>query len=303
MSDSASEQCPLVSVIIPVYNDAERLRRCLEALENQTYPADRYEVIVVDNGSDEPVAPAVTAFPHVRLAREATPGAYAARNTGLALARGEVLAFTDADCIPYPDWIEKGTARLLSEPGCGLVGGRIEVFPLDPDHPTAVELYELVNAFRMKDWIHRHHYAPTANVFTTRAVIDHVGPFDASLLAASDVKWGHQVHGHGYRLSYAGDACVRHPARRTFQEIRRQQAYYVAGDLGLIRQHTPPGGLADLFFVLDELMFPVRTVLRIVRSGYSLPDVFKIVFVLAWVRGVRLWEKLRLLLGGVSHER
>ncbi len=299
-----SQAVPFVSVVIPVYNDTQRLRVCLEVLENQTYPADRYEVIVVDNGSDEPVAPAVAAFPHVRLAYEATPGPDPARNTGLALAQGEVLAFTDADCIPYPDWIEKGTARLLSEPGCGLVGGRIEVFPRDPERPTAVELYESVNhALRTESFLRDYRFAPTANLFTTRAVMDRVGLFDARVNPAGDADWGWRVHEHGYRQVYAEDACVRHPARHTFQEIRRQHIRLVGGELGLHRRHHPHRGIADIPFFLEDFAPPPRAIRRILRSGYSLPDVLKMMVVMAWVRGVRAAEKMRLALGGAPRTR
>src|ERR1044071_6513252 len=103
---------PFVSVIVPVWNDSARLDRCLRALEEQTYPGDLYEVVVVDNGSDEPLGPVIERHGRASLVRETKPGSYAARNTGLAHARGEVVAFTDADCLPAPDWIEQGVARL-----------------------------------------------------------------------------------------------------------------------------------------------------------------------------------------------
>ena len=86
-----------VSVIIPVFNDAERLKICLTALEKQTYPQDYYEVIVVDNGSDENLENVVKQFTQAKLAYYPELGSYAARNHGIALAKGEILAFTDAD--------------------------------------------------------------------------------------------------------------------------------------------------------------------------------------------------------------
>lgn len=94
---------PFVSVVIPVFNDAERLEMCLRALEDQTYPADRYEVILVDNGSDASMEGLAAGFAGTRVAYEDRPGSYAARNKGVSLARGEVVAFTDSDCVPYRD--------------------------------------------------------------------------------------------------------------------------------------------------------------------------------------------------------
>lgn len=97
-----------VSVIIPVLNDSERLKLCLEALEHQTYPKKLYEVIVVDNGSDQSIGSVVSKFTQATATAESHPGSYVARNKGILIAQGDIIAFTDADCIPALDWIEKG---------------------------------------------------------------------------------------------------------------------------------------------------------------------------------------------------
>ena len=86
---------PLISVVVPVFNDEARLAGCLDALAMQTWPASHREVIVVDNGSVPPVALRAGA---ARVIVERRPGSYAARNAGVAAAAGEILAFTDADC-------------------------------------------------------------------------------------------------------------------------------------------------------------------------------------------------------------
>ncbi|MBO1348747.1 MAG: glycosyltransferase family 2 protein [Hormoscilla sp. GUM202] len=105
----------LVSVIIPVYNDAEPLRTCLECLENQTYPKESYEVIVVDNASQSDTASVVNEFSQAMITYEKKPGSYAARNKGISVAKGEIIAFTDADCIPAADWIEKGVEKEVAQ--------------------------------------------------------------------------------------------------------------------------------------------------------------------------------------------
>ncbi|MEM6423936.1 MAG: glycosyltransferase family A protein, partial [Cyanobacteria bacterium P01_H01_bin.119] len=145
MADLSS---PLVSVIIPVYNDAEHLALCLAALAQQTYKRSRTEIIVIDNGSDDPALTQTVVQPYdnVALAIEPTPGSYAARNRGLALAQGEVIAFTDADCIPDRNWLAEGVRLLAETPNCGLVGGNIKLFFQNPARPTMVELYESVRA-------------------------------------------------------------------------------------------------------------------------------------------------------------
>ncbi len=220
---------PFVSVLIPVHNDTGRLTQCLRALEGQTYPTDWYEVIVVDNASDEPVAPALSAFPHARGAYEAQRSSYAARNTGIAVARGDVLAFTDSDCLPAPDWLERGVAALANAENCGLVGGGIEFFFRDPTTPTIVELYDSVMHLDQEEFIHKKQFSVTANLFTFKQVVERVGMFDSTLESNGDKEWGQRVAAQGYRLAYAPDARVKHPARHTFQALRRKVTRVING--------------------------------------------------------------------------
>ena len=121
---------PFVSVIVPVYNQGAQLQRCLAALAAQTYERSRFEIIVVDNGSEDAdaIAAAVAPYSNARLTLEATPGSYAARNHGLTLAQGDILAFTDADCLPATDWLAEGVRQLTQHPNCGQVIGEIELF-------------------------------------------------------------------------------------------------------------------------------------------------------------------------------
>src|SRR3989338_7815520 len=107
---------PFVSVVVPVYNDNVRLKKALEALERQSYPADRYEVLVVDNASEDDVRSIMSAYPRVKYLFEGKRGPASARNRGVREAKGEIIAFTDSDCIPRPDWIERGVAAVRSNP-------------------------------------------------------------------------------------------------------------------------------------------------------------------------------------------
>ena len=103
---------PFVSVVIPVLNDRDRLNLCLRALEKQSYPRDAFEVVVVDNGSDRPVGDVALSAVRVAVLSEPQPGSYAARNTGIRQAKGEMVAFTDSDCIPHEDWLRRGVEHL-----------------------------------------------------------------------------------------------------------------------------------------------------------------------------------------------
>jgi glycosyltransferase involved in cell wall biosynthesis len=96
----------MISVIIPAYNAESTIGRCLQALTNQSYPADSYEVIVVDDGSTDGTAGIAQDFA-VRYIRQENQGPAAARNNGAQQARGEIILFTDADCVPDVDWIRE----------------------------------------------------------------------------------------------------------------------------------------------------------------------------------------------------
>jgi cellulose synthase/poly-beta-1,6-N-acetylglucosamine synthase-like glycosyltransferase len=95
------------SIIIPAFNAHRTLARCLTALDVQTLAPNDYEVIVVDDGSTDATASLVAFFHRARYIFIPHAGAAAARNRGASVARGDILLFTDADCEPQPDWIEK----------------------------------------------------------------------------------------------------------------------------------------------------------------------------------------------------
>lgn len=237
-----------VSVIVPVYNDAGPLALCLDALESQTYPGG-YEVVVVDNGSAPPLAPHVRAHPHARVVVETRPGSYPARNRGVAVSRGEVIAFTDADCVPKPDWIERGVEALHADPGCGAVAGRIELAYRVPTRPTAIDLYSSLTSRRQHANV-EYGFGETANLFTWRRVLDEVGPFEGHLRARGDVVWGRRLGASGYKVVYGETVVVRHPAP-SFAKFCRRVLRMTGGRYDVSRRpdiavfDMPTGGATD----------------------------------------------------------
>ncbi len=97
----------MVSVIIPVYNGEQTIRECLDALYNQLYPTDQYEIIVVDDASQDETIAIVKQYSNVRLIRQKRNGPASARNLGARNAKSKILLFTDADCIPQANWIRE----------------------------------------------------------------------------------------------------------------------------------------------------------------------------------------------------
>jgi lipopolysaccharide/colanic/teichoic acid biosynthesis glycosyltransferase/glycosyltransferase involved in cell wall biosynthesis len=111
-----------ISVIIPVYNSQEIISECLRAIEQQSLPRDMYEIIVVDDASTDHTVEIVKSFEQVRCISISHGGPSAARNAGAREARGEIIAFTDSDCVPVSYWLEKITAPFEKPDVIGVKG-------------------------------------------------------------------------------------------------------------------------------------------------------------------------------------
>jgi glycosyltransferase involved in cell wall biosynthesis len=252
---------PAVSVIIPVRNDPDSLGRCLDALRAQTFPAGDFEVIVVDNASTQDLGGVRRGHPEARWFRDEGSGSYSARNAGIREARGSVIAFTDADCIPDPRWLETGVAALGS--GAGVVGG--ELVWLDPVG-RGLNSWEILETVMfalgsIRQLIEERGFAITANLFTRREAFDRVGMFDDKLRSAGDREWVQRAVAGGLALRYCGEAIVRHPRRSTARDFLRKQRRLVGGRLDLLRRSKPGPAeiLADLrkISLLDGRLYRV----------------------------------------------
>ncbi|MBK5264758.1 MAG: glycosyltransferase [Alphaproteobacteria bacterium] len=207
---------PRISVIIPHYNDPERLDRCLSALEAQSMDRASYEIIVADNGSPQGEAALVTLIAdRARLVIVPQKGAGPARNGGVAQARGDILAFTDCDCLPDPQWLASGVAALDTH---DIVGGRMTVC-IDHDGPmTGAGAFETVFAFDNENYVRTKGFTVTANLFCRRTDFEKIGPFRTEL--SEDKEWCHRAIAQGYSLGYAKTAEVAHPARHDWPELK-----------------------------------------------------------------------------------
>ena len=262
-----------VSVIIPVYNDLDRLKLCLDSLSAQTYPTSCYEIIVVDNNSDVSIETVTSNFANVILTQEKQVGSYAARNKGISLAKGEIIAFTDSDCIPYADWIEKGVENIKKMGQFGLVGGKIELFFKNPNSLTSVEVYEKIHAFPQESYIHKQKFSATANLFTTRNTLKEVGIFNGSLKSSGDKEWGNRVSDKGYLLKYAEDVVVKHPARNSYQDLYNKQARLLGGfwqrKKENVRETNSGSILKELKVFLRCLIPPVGIIPKLISAVFS----------------------------------
>ena len=226
--------CPHVSVIIPIYNGAADVPDLLHCLQAQTYPADRIEYFLVDNNScdhtfdllQHHAAKLVTAHLQVHILRETEiQSSYAARNTGICAAKGEILAFTDADCRPHPDWL-----RYLVQPfvdsAVGIVAGEILALPGNTlleryadRHETLSQRHTLAHPFSP--------YGQTANLAIRCSVVKQVGLFRPYLTTGGDADLCWRIlRQSNWQIQFAEEAIVQHRHRSTLAGLCSQWRRY-----------------------------------------------------------------------------
>jgi glycosyltransferase involved in cell wall biosynthesis len=210
---------PRVSVVVPAYNAAATIEECVDSLLALHYPQESREVIVVDNGSTDRTRAVLdrygTAISIVEMRRR---GAAAARNAGIAHATGEIIAFTDADCIVDPDWLAELLVP-LADVRIGIVGG----LNLARPPANAIELYgERIHDHRRAIEELQPPYAITMNWASRRDVLDAVGTFDEGLLRGEDVDLAYRIFAAGYEIAFRPQAVIYHRNERTLAGLFRE---------------------------------------------------------------------------------
>ena len=235
-----------VSVIVPVRNGAATLPACLDGLSAQLIPPR--QTVVVDNGSDDGSAELAHRHPvGVHLVYEPRPGSYAARNAGLVAADGEVLAFTDADCVPSPEWLQAGLAALET---VDIAAGHVS--PLVSRSPSIWEKFDAGHHVDQRKYVAESGFGATANLLVRREVFAEVGPFDAALRSGGDREFCRRAVRSGFRLGYVADAVVRHQSRRSMRETWQLHRRLGAGLRELSKRQLHPPFWRD-----DQMLLPI----------------------------------------------
>lgn len=281
---SAGREHARVTVVVPHYDTLETLERCLAALDAQTYPRHALEVIVADNGSPQgPEGLQALLAGRARLITVPERGAGPARNGGVEAATGEILAFTDADCLPDPDWVRAGVAALAS---ADFVGGRMIVSLQETGRPTAVEAFEMVFAFDNERYVNHLGFTVTANLFCPRPIFQRVGGFRVGV--SEDLDWCVRARAEGFRIGYAADAVVSHPARRTWAELTHKWKRLNAESLGLCAGSTS----RTLRWIARALVLPLSALAHTPRvlTSRKLPRLGDRIGALGVLYRLRFWR-------------
>lgn len=217
---AAPDHCHAVaiSVIVPVYNHWHLIPTLLECLARQRYRQEDFEVLLSDNGSDAiPLMPKLPA--NVRILKCDLPGSYAARNHAIQRASGRILAFTDADCRPSPQWLSCALELIERHPHVDLmVAGKVLIVPANAQHPNPYELFDITLGIPQDRYVTQG-FGATANLVVPRSVFDKAGLFDASRYSGGDAEFCRRATANGATLTYHDDALVEHPARMDWASL------------------------------------------------------------------------------------
>ncbi|MCX7623352.1 MAG: mycofactocin biosynthesis glycosyltransferase MftF [Thermomicrobium sp.] len=236
------ELLPSVSVIVPVRNRPGPLAACLEAVSRLDYPRERLEVIVVDDASTDETPSRAEAWRDrlplrvLRMARRI--GAAECRNRGALVAQGEILAFTDSDCLPHPRWLRELVPEFV-RPGVVAVGGAV----VPADESSWLDRYEAVASPLMHGWEAARvrprgavPYLVTANLLVRRQAFVEAGGF-ARIHPGEDVDLVWRLCERGGRVLYRPNGIVRHDHRDRLWPFATRRASYATSEVVLVQRH------------------------------------------------------------------
>lgn len=237
-------QAPRISVVVPTCNRQELLRHTLESLRLQSPPPGGSEVIVVNDGSTDGTAvllnAMVTSWTGLRCVTQDRSGPAAARNTGIRMARGSVVAFIDDDCVARPDWLQT-IETFCATKGCAAIAGRI----LAHSSSTFVGTYcgdaGLLETPRILDG--QPSYFVAANAAFKKAVLEEIGGFDEEFVrpGGEEVELCHRLYQRGYAITYCPEMVVLHRYRDTFKELCQTYFRYGQGQaIAMIKSGGSP---------------------------------------------------------------
>jgi cellulose synthase/poly-beta-1,6-N-acetylglucosamine synthase-like glycosyltransferase len=227
-----------VAVIVPVRNGAAEVAECVRACLAQTRPPD--ELVVVDNGSIDDTG-AVASAAGARVLIEPVRGSYRARNRGWKATAADIVAFTDVDCVPHPNWLAE-LAEPFGDPSVAGVGGAI----VQAELKSASQRWMVQRRFLDQAQNAAHEFLPffaTANVAYRRSVLEDLDGFDEAYLSGGDcdMSWRIQALGSG-RLVYRPTAQVQHHVGEGLSEVTsRWYRYEAEHSLLKLRWSSWPG--------------------------------------------------------------
>jgi len=257
------EKQPFFSIIIPTYNRPRQLHECLKSIERLEFPKKRFEVIVVEKGSKRPLRKLIRSFDNhfsAKLVRQSNAGPAAARNLGAAHAMGDLLVFTDDDCLTVPNWLSKLEKRFDENPK-NIIGGRtINTLENNSFAATSQLIIDFAYQYHNADFANARFFASN-NMAVPATLFQSIGGFDARFRASEDREFCDRWLWQGYRMTYAPEIVVHHANPLRLQTYLRQHFNYGRGafhfHLFRTKRHGLPMSLESKAFYANLLIYPL----------------------------------------------
>jgi len=265
---------PFVSIVVPAYNDQKNIEVCINSLKKQDYPKDGYEIIVVDNNSKDNTAEVIKKQQVIYILEDKIQTSYAARNRGIRESRGDILAFTDSDCIADKKWITSGVAALKNKK-IGGVGGKVVAFnPVNyiEIYQAEKDIFGQEKFLRETNRLKRNGRIVTCNAFYKKELFKKVGLFEPALISGGDHDFSIRVQKDtDYLLQYEPKAIIYHKHRTNLKSFWKQYYKYGLGRIYLAKAHKNDQFLKNIEYgYLRQIYWYSKNVWQDVKDAVDL---------------------------------
>jgi cellulose synthase/poly-beta-1,6-N-acetylglucosamine synthase-like glycosyltransferase len=239
LREGEREKAPAVTVVVPVRNCEKTIGKTLDALGRIDYPGEKLEVIVVDGISSDRTKEIVQQYP-VKMLTQRTEGLNQARNTGLENSTGEIIAYTDGDCVVSSKWLRKIVAN-FDDPEVGAVGGNVEGYRKDnlfaqyADN-SVIRVMPFSSRRVTLDHLKPFLYAPGCNMAFRRSALEKAGLFNPNIRNGFDeFETLERIIKSGFKIVFDPEVLVQHQHRSSLREIMKQAFNYGTGGALLLK--------------------------------------------------------------------
>lgn len=229
----------MISVIVPIYNGSRFLENFFNSLLSQKLDCKEFEIVMVDNNSTDNTSELIKEFisknEHINLKYifyDKRASSYASRNIGVKNSRGEILAFTDSDCILENDWLENIKIKLTEKEK--IISGKIELY--FDDKRNIWENFDKIVHMRNDERINKNEVA-TANMAINKTLFNKIGFFD-EVSSGGDFNFAKRAVKQGFEIEFIEEIKVLHPTRKTYNEIRKKLLRLTFGEGELYKKHN-----------------------------------------------------------------
>jgi GT2 family glycosyltransferase len=213
---------------------------------------------------------------------------------------GNVIAFTDADCVPDRSWISSGVRALQQAVLPVIVGGPIVFSFRQPRSRTTCELLDSIVHHRQAEYVSVHGFAATANLFARRELISAFGQFDERYFSGGDREFGQRLGAAGVGLAFEQDAIVVHPARASFLDLLRKNLRGAGGDKTSMDARGHSSAFALPCLQIRNYLYRQRLISHWARSAAAGTWLqIRLRALLTLIYALRVLEAIRLALGGL----